>query len=755
MASRNLWPWGIAAIDQTSASATSEPASTGGPPLGSAWQVITAFLTGRLKARFYADAGMLGGQVDATWQVACGYLCLAACIGWLFSSVVVLIANPAHLPSHFIAATFAVVCYFGFAHMRVRRSVQKVVDGLLLVHLLAIAVLSFRHSGIMAPVVAVLPIIAGVSIMFQRGRMRWATLIFGLAVAGFSLVCAVGLVGIPTTYTAAASTFVTFVIVMLSAGALGGMAWIANMSRDYALAQLQAANEAILENTARSRVALEAARVGLWDVPNLEAQKFHVSESFQSVTGYSAEEFDAIWDGVERFVHPDDVAPLREAFAVARSRMSRLRVDFRLNTRTRGYRWFSARARHVNNPDGSIRISGSLQDINFIKVAEEALRQGRDQARAADKAKSDFIATMSHEVRTPLNAIMGAVEVLKRGTHDRETSELVDLVDDAGRGLLSIVSDLLDVSKIDAGKLEIVLEPTDMRALVTRTVDVWRPQAIDKGLALEVDCSNAEAGPLMVDGGRIRQILGNLLSNGIKFTDAGVVKVVLSTYEAREGRVEIALSVIDTGPGVPDAVAETIFAPFEQSPSNASRGGTGLGLFISRRLARLMGGDLTLEPARRDGAHFRISMSVSPAILEDGSAHKSADDPIWAGRQVLCVDDNEKNRRIAELLLSKFGMEVTVCASGGEAVDICAIQTFDLILMDIVMPDMDGIETLRRLRLDPHCLNRQTPAIALTAKLTSEDLAAYAAAGFVGVAGKPVNVRELAQAIAAALSPAE
>ena len=128
--------------------------------------------------------------------------------------------------------------------------------------------------------------------------------------------------------------------------------------------------------------------------------------------------------------------------------------------------------------------------------------------------------------------------------------------------------------------------------------------------------------------------------------------------------------------------------------------------------------------------------------------HRPDDDPIWQGKRVLCVDDNEKNRRIAELLLGKFGIDVTVCASGDEALDICAIQAFDLILMDIVMPDMDGMETLRRLRTDAECPNRAAPAIALTAKLSEEDLAAYAAAGFGGVAGKPINVRELAQAIA-------
>lgn len=162
----------------------------------------------------------------------------------------------------------------------------------------------------------------------------------------------------------------------------------------------------------------------------------------------------------------------------------------------------------------------------------------------------------------------------------------------------------------------------------------------------------------------------------------------------------------------------------------------------------MMGGDLTLEPARSSGAHFRLSMVADRADAVVEQAVGSAAEPVWQGRRILCVDDNENNRRIAELLLGKFGIDITSCASGDEALDICAIQKFDVILMDIVMPEMDGMETLRRLRGDAECPNRETPAIALTAKQAPEDLAAHAAAGFEGSAGKPINVRELAMAIA-------
>jgi signal transduction histidine kinase/AmiR/NasT family two-component response regulator len=720
------------------------------PPnsFGSATAIIFAFFTGRLRRQFYADVTEFGSKPDATAQVAAGYLCLAATIGFVISVIGTVTMNPAHIEAHILAALNAGGAVYGFLQIRQRRDPRLVMQWMLFLVLASIAAITFRHGGIVPPIISTLPVIVTVAALFLSGTYRIAALAACLVVALFSLLTASGVVGIPTTYTPEGRTVMTVITTTFSAVGLGGIAWVANISRDYAIERLTEAHAVIVENAARSKVALEAAKVGLWDVPDAELRRFHVSESFHSITGYTADEFNDIFGALDQFVHPEDVVQLREAFALGRKRMSRLRVDFRLKTKTRGYRWFSARARYSLNPDGTTRISGSLQDINFIKAAEEALRAGRDRAREANKAKSDFIAVMSHEVRTPLNAILGSVEVLRRGNHDRETAELVALIDDAGRGLLSIVNDLLDVSRIEAGKLETSPSPTDLKLLVTRTVDFWRTQASDKGLALKVDCDQAGGGAYMVDGGRVRQILGNLLSNAIKFTDSGSVTATLSTHDLPNGRAEILISVIDTGPGVPDAVAEAIFAPFEQAPSNASRGGAGLGLFISRRLARLMGGDLTLEPARRNGSHFRLSLQTDRTSEKDTSSPVEGDEPIWAGKRVLCVDDNDNNRRIAALLLGKFGIDVQACASGPEAIDLCAMEKFDAILMDIVMPEMDGVETLKRLRSDPSCPNQSTPAIALTAKLSADDVADYAAAGFDGVAGKPINVRELALAVA-------
>lgn len=709
---------------------------------------MAAFFSGRLRTRFYADVRQFGDNPDATRQIAAGYICLAGALGWIVSFFIVISVKPSNVEAHVLAIANMIGCAHGFLQIRRRRDPRAAMDWLLPLHFATIAVISFRHSGVVAPVVFCLPVLVGVTCLYARERMRTPALVLAAAVIGFCILTATGAIGIASSYSTNTLVLMTFISMSLACIALGGTAWIANIARDYSVHQLRTANELIVANASRSRIALEAARVGLWDVPNTSLRKFHVSESFPAVTGYSAEEFDKVFNLTGDFVHPDDLGQLREAFAQARKRMSRLRIDFRLKTKSRGYRWFSARARYSLNANGSVRISGSLQDINFIKAAEDALRAGRDSAREANKAKSDFIAVMSHEVRTPLNAILGSVEVLKRRGHDGETSELIGLIDDAGQGLLTIVNDLLDVSKIEAGKLEIAQSPIDVNDLVKRTVDFWRPQAGSKGLVLKFECDTDKAGALLIDAGRVRQIVGNLISNAIKFTDAGTVTAILSMHEAGNDRVEIGLSVIDTGPGVPNALAETIFAPFEQGPSNASRGGTGLGLFISRRLARLMGGDLTLEPSRPNGAHFRLSLVVDRPNTAAAQNSPTEDEPAWHGKRVLCVDDNENNRRIAELLLGSFGAEVTTCASGDEALDVCTQRKFDIVLMDIVMPEMDGMETVRRLRRDEASLNRQTPAIALTAKLAPDDIAAYAAAGLVGVAGKPINVRELARAMA-------
>jgi len=375
--------------------------------IGQARDVLWAFITGRLRQQFFADARAFAGDEEATRMLGAGYVCLAGAIGWSFGVIFTAIFNPSQMFSQTIGVISAAAGIYGFNCIRRRKDPRPVMAVMVMGLLAAVMLASFTNSGLLAPIVLSMPIAVGLMVVYMRGALRYISMAVCAVVVVFCYLSATGVIGVPPTYTENNYWAMTFVILAGSFVCLGAVTSIANFSRDFAIEQARAANDAIMESANRSRLAMEAAKVGLWDIPNVELRRFSTSDSFESITGYTAEEFNALFGNLDKFVHPDDAAPLRETFALGRKRMSRLRVDFRLKTKTRGYRWFTCRARYSTNPDGSQRLSGSLQDINFIKAAEDALRAGRDRAREANKAKSDFIALMSHEVRTPLNAILG------------------------------------------------------------------------------------------------------------------------------------------------------------------------------------------------------------------------------------------------------------------------------------------------------------------------------------------------------------
>ncbi|MEQ1784521.1 MAG: histidine kinase dimerization/phospho-acceptor domain-containing protein, partial [Hyphomonadaceae bacterium] len=508
---------------------------------------------GGLRQRFYSDVVHFSSAPDAARQVAAGYVCLVMATVWMVSAIATALAYPTFPVTAVLSLLNAIANYLVFSCIARRRDPRRLIDGTLLLYCLSMMIAQYTQSTFVAPIVVTLPVMAAIAALYQRPHMWQVTIVAGIVTIGVCLLAALGFIGTPPVQSQTARTAMLFIGLLATMLTLLCIARLEILAREYMHDQLKQTNDAFGDSATRASTALESARVGLWDVPDSTHHRFLVTESFRAITGYTGEEFDQIFGNLDEFVHADDVKALRDAFAVGRQRMSRIRVDFRMLTKARGYRWFSARARYVLNPDGTTRISGSLQDINAVKAAEQAMRASRDQARAANKAKSDFIGVMSHEVRTPLNAILGGVEVLKRGRHDSETTEMVSLIDDAGRGLLAIVNDLLDVTRIDAGKMVITHEPLDLTSAVTRTVDFWGAQAREKGLDLSIDCTAAANLPmLMLDAGRVRQIVGNLLSNAIKFTDRGAVKTIVSASEGQNGQVEIAISVIDTGPGVPD-----------------------------------------------------------------------------------------------------------------------------------------------------------------------------------------------------------
>jgi len=384
-----------------------------------------------------------------------------------------------------------------------------------------------------------------------------------------------------------------------------------------------------------------------------------------------------------------------------------------------------------------------------MRANEEADRR-RVEAEAAVEAKSAYLAMISHELRTPISAILAGATELERTSPGQGRAQ-ARLIKGAGQMMRGLLDDLLDLSKIEVGRMEVESVPFPLRAVVSDAVRMWRPEARGKGLRLRVE--GARSLPEWVEGDptRIRQVLNNLISNALKFTAEGSITLRLSARRAADGGWALQVAVADTGPGMtPDQVAR-LFTPFDQLDAGTARkhGGSGLGLAISRELARLMGGDLTAASAPGEGAVFTLCMTLAAA---EAPARAQAPDAVEA--RVLVVDDHAVNRQAIALVLAPLGIVPETAASAEEGLERLAHEVFDIVLMDIYMPDMDGREATRRLRAEAGP-NQSVPVIAITASATERDWEACRAAGMTGHVAKPIDPAQLYAALDAALSGAE
>jgi signal transduction histidine kinase/ActR/RegA family two-component response regulator len=398
---------------------------------------------------------------------------------------------------------------------------------------------------------------------------------------------------------------------------------------------------------------------------------------------------------------------------------------------------------------------GHQRALERAETGRREAVQARAEAERAARAKGDFLATMSHEVRTPMNAVLGAAGLLRGTRLDAPQAEYVEMISSAGSVLMNVLNDVLDLSKIEAGKFQIAPAPTDLHALVRRCADLWAPQAEAAGLAFHLGVDASLPAIVVVDGARLSQILFNLLSNAVKFTAAGQVAMAVQTVASGQNRAVLRFRVSDTGRGIAPEVMPRLFDAFEQADPSISRefGGTGLGLAISQRLAGLMGGRITARSELGQGSVFDLVLDVQ--VTEGAEQSGPTEDAAGAIRpdlRILVAEDNPVNRRIVEALLSPAGAALAFAGNGVEALEVLGTQAFDLVLMDIQMPVMDGVEATRRLRASGGP-NADVPVLALTANVLEEQLQAYRAAGMDGWTAKPVDAQHLLQAIAAALKP--
>ncbi|BAN35886.1 integral membrane sensor hybrid histidine kinase [Sulfuricella denitrificans skB26] len=407
------------------------------------------------------------------------------------------------------------------------------------------------------------------------------------------------------------------------------------------------------------------------------------------------------------------------------------------------------------------RIEERTRDLARLKDEAE---KAKASAEMANQAKSQFLAHISHEIRTPLNGLIGFLGLMGKTRIDDVQQDYLNICETSSRSLLAIINDILDLSKIEAGKLSIECLAFDLGYLIEQCILFYTPSAQSKGLRLILEIDRDIPVNLIGDPSRIRQILANLLGNAIKFTHSGVITVTVKHLDGGDGSTQVEISVADTGIGITDEQLGQLFQPFSQGDASITRryGGTGLGLAITRRLVEMMNGTIAVESESGKGSRFTISLCLKeaggdtallpsrPVESQVVSTHfplpGEEENPLPDQLRILVVDDNEINRKLNLILLRQWGVAVDEAADGVAAMAACGRQHYDLILMDVHMPTMDGIEATRRIRMLQEG-GKQTPIVALTANALSGDRERYLAAGMDDYLEKPLTEEALRKAI--------
>ncbi|HHO54023.1 MAG TPA: response regulator [Deltaproteobacteria bacterium] len=446
-------------------------------------------------------------------------------------------------------------------------------------------------------------------------------------------------------------------------------------------------------------------------------------------------------------VHPDDRELLKHHIELSLESPAPAQAEFRVRRDDGSERWVLGRTQAVQ-ADGP-QLVGVEQDLTERKETERALRAAREAAEAANRAKSEFLANMSHEIRTPMSAILGYAELLSEHLDDPDNVAMVSTIRKNGLFLLEIIDDILDLSRIEAGKITLQPERIRIEDVLGEVRTLLQVTAQSRGLSFDFVFHGKLPETIELDPNRFRQILLNLVGNALKFTEVGGVRIVVRV-DRQAGCVEVV--VVDTGPGIAPGIQDRIFHAFEQGDGSTTRtkGGSGLGLSISLRLARSMGGDLTVDSEPGRGSRFVLTLPIGPLdqivfVEPRFGARPEAPQPaplrLPRGCCVLVVDDRREVRYLAQHFLEEAGAEVVLAADGLTAINLASQreQPFDIVLMDMQMPVMDGYEATRRLRASGFV----RPILALTAHARPEERARILAAGCDDHLAKPVERVEL------------
>ncbi len=405
-------------------------------------------------------------------------------------------------------------------------------------------------------------------------------------------------------------------------------------------------------------------------------------------------------------------------------------------------------------PAGLLLALFSISALAFAlreRGQRRVLTQARSAAEQASESKSAFLANMSHEVRTPLNGMMGMTQLLLQSAPTPEQKPLLDIILESGRGLTAVLNDVLDLSKMEAGQLDIEIAEFDLEECLAAACRPFEFAGAE-GVRFELACEASARGRWLGDDGRLRQIVANLAGNAVKFTPEGWVRVEAAVEDGL-----LTLSVSDSGVGIARDRIKDVFEEYVQADRSTSRrfGGTGLGLPISRRLARMMGGAIEVESVEGLGSTFRLTVPLQPAQSPGAHAAAPEREASFDGLRVLVADDNAINRTILRALLEPLGVDLSLAENGVEAVRAWRGGAFDLVLMDIQMPELDGVAATRQIRaLERQAGSVRTPILALSANVMVHQVAEYSAAGMDGFVSKPIDLQALLEHMAGALAPA-
>jgi PAS domain S-box-containing protein len=511
-----------------------------------------------------------------------------------------------------------------------------------------------------------------------------------------------------------------------------------------------------LERTERSeerlRLAMETADINVWELDFRRHELINIGDASKFYTddvNYRQLAQD-IWSTIDE----RDLPMVQEAWRRHEEEGVPYRPEYRTRRSDGKDVWVQGAVRYLTDDEGRpLRMIGALQNITDRKTAELALVQAKEGAESATRAKSAFLATMSHEIRTPLNGVLGMAQAMAMGEVTDQQRERLEVIRQSGESLLAILNDVLDLSKIEAGKLELEQAEFDIDELSRGAIGAFAATAQAKGLAFDLKVARAAHGVYRGDSVRVRQILYNLVSNALKFTETGGVSVVVSRRQKR-----LSIAVTDTGIGIAEDKLASLFQKFEQADASTTRrfGGTGLGLAICRDLAELMGGTVRAESPPGGGATFTVELpltrvAAAPAKIAAPPSERAA--PVeGVAIRVLAAEDNGINQLVLRTLLEQIGVTPVIVGNGREAVAAWAREPWDLILMDVQMPEMDGPTATGVIRARERVERRpRTPIVALTANAMAHQVTEYLQSGMDDFVAKPIEAARLYAVIQDAL----